>query len=207
MKKVAVAIHAKENFDPHIINGLENLDYIHVDVMDGKFVHNFNLNLSVFKILKEHFENPIVAHLMVLNPIDFIEKIINFVDVFLFHYESEADIEEIIKKVKKYNKKVGIVINPETDVLNIISYLNKIDYILVMAVNPGWSGQRFIPATIDKVNEMARYKKKFKFEIIVDGGVNLQTAKKLMNADILSSSTTILNANDPNYIIKALKDV
>ena len=206
MKKVAVAIHAKENFDPHIINGLENLDYIHVDVMDGKFVHNFNLNLSVFKILKEHFENPIVAHLMVLNPIDFIEKLINFVDVFLFHYESEADIEEIIKKVKKYNKKVGIVINPETDVSNIISYLNKVDYVLVMAVNPGWSGQKFIPATVDKVNKLAQYKKIFNLEIIVDGGINLDNAKKLKNADILSSSSTILNAKNPNNIIESLKE-
>ena len=207
MKEIAVAIHAKEDFDPHIINGLENLDYIHVDVMDGKFVNNFNLNLSVFKILKENFEYPIVAHLMVSNPIDYVKKIINFTDVILFHYESEGNIEEIINKVKDYNKKVGIVINPNTEISNIISYLNKIDYVLVMAVNPGWSGQKFIPATIDKVNKIAQYKKKFKFEIIVDGGINLDNAIKLMNADILSSSSTILNAKDPNYIIEALKKV
>lgn len=207
MKEVAVAIHAKEDFDPHIINGLENLDYIHIDVMDGKFVNNFNLNLSVFKILKENFEYPIVAHLMVSNPIDYVKKIINFIDVILFHYESEGNIEEIINKVKDYNKKVGIVINPNTEISKIISYLNKIDYVLVMAVNPGWSGQKFIPATIDKVNKIAQYKKKFKFEIIVDGGINLDNAIKLMNADILSSSSTILNAKDPNYIIEALKNV
>lgn len=207
MKEIAVAIHAKEDFDPHIINGLENLDYIHVDVMDGKFVNNFNLNLSVFKILNFFFEYPIVAHLMVSNPIDYVKKIINFIDVILFHYESEGNIEEIINKVKDYNKKVGIVINPNTEISNIISYLNKIDYVLVMAVNPGWSGQKFIPATIDKVNKIAQYKKKFKFEIIVDGGINLDNAIKLMNADILSSSSTILNAKDPNYIIEALKKV
>jgi len=207
MKEVAVAIHAKEDFDPHIINDLENLDYIHVDVMDGKFVNNFNLNLSVFKILNFFFEYPIVAHLMVSNPIDYVKKIINFIDVILFHYESEGNIEEIINKVKDYNKKVGIVINPNTEISNIISYLNKIDYVLVMAVNPGWSGQKFIPATIDKVNKIAQYKKKFKFEIIVDGGINLDNAIKLLNADILSSSSTILNAKDPNYIIEALKKV
>ena len=207
MKKVAVAVHAKENFDLHILTNLTNLDYVHVDVMDGKFVNNINQNLSVFKILKENFEIPIVAHLMVLNPLDFIEKIIRFVDVILFHYESEDNIRDIIEKVKNHNKKAGIVINPETDVSIIAPYLDKIEYILVMAVNPGWSGQEFLPSTIEKINKLAQYKKKFKFEIIVDGGINLENAKKLLNADILSSSSTILNANDPNNMIEELKKI
>ena len=84
MKKVAVSIHAVKNFSPKIIKGLKGLDYIHVDVMDGEFVNNKNMNLNVFRVLKEKYSIPIIAHLMVVNPLDFIEEIIDFIEIFLF---------------------------------------------------------------------------------------------------------------------------
>ncbi len=206
MKHVAVSIHAIENFTADILKGLEGFDYIHVDVMDGKFVNNTNNNLSVFKTLKETYEIPIIAHLMVINPFDYIKKIVNFIDFFLFHFETNSDKTKIIEEVRKENKKVGFAINPETCISEIIPYLEKIDLVLIMSVNPGWSGQKFIPNTIIKVNRLAKYKKKYNFMIDVDGGINPKNAKLLKNTDILSSASTILQAKDPNKIIELLKE-
>ena len=206
MKQVAVSIHATENFTADILKGLEGFDYIHVDVMDGKFVNNTNNNLSVFKTLKETYEIPIIAHLMVINPFDYIKKIVNFIDIFIFHFEINSDKVNIIEEVRKENKRVGFAINPETHISEIIPFLEKIDLVLIMSVNPGWSGQKFIPNTIKKVNRLAKYKKKHNFMIDVDGGINPTNAKLLNNTDILSSASTILEAKDPNKIIKLLKE-
>lgn len=206
MKKVAISIHAKENFKPEIIENLTGFDYIHVDIMDGKFVNNKNDNLSSLKILKETSNTPIIGHLMVINPFDYIKKIIDNIDIFLFHFEIDQDINDIIKEVRRYNKKVGIAINPETRISEIIQYLNHIDLVLIMSVHPGWSGQKFLQDTIKKVNNLTEYKKKYKFIIDVDGGVNLTNAKHLGNADILTSSSAILNSKKPNKIIKLLKE-
>jgi ribulose-phosphate 3-epimerase len=206
MKKVAVSIHATENFNVDILKGIEGLDYIHVDIMDGKFVNNTNNNLDVFKTLKGVYNIPIIAHLMVINPIDYIKKIINFIDIFLFHFEIIDDKTLIIEEVRKKNKKVGFAIKPETLITEIIPFLDKIDFVLVMSVNPGWSGQKFIPSTVNKINELAEYKRKYEFLIDVDGGINLSNAKLLKKTDILSSSSTILRAKNPNKIIKLLKE-
>lgn len=205
MKKVAVAIHAIDNFNPEIIKGLKDIDYIHVDVMDGKFVKNVNLNLESFKILKNYTNIPILAHLMVINPLDYIEQIIDQIEGCLFHFESDGDKLSIINKIKEKNKKIGIALNPDTDIMEIIPYLNLIDNILIMSVYPGWSGQKFIPQSVQKVNILAEFKKKNNFSIIIDGGIDCENAKQLVNVDILCSSSTILNAEDPNIIIQSLK--
>jgi len=207
MKKVAVSIHATKNFNPDIIKGLYDLDYIHVDVMDGKFVNSQNLNLDVFKIIKENYRIPIIAHLMVKNPLSYITKIIEFCDVILFHFEIKEDINFIIERVKEKGKRVGLVLNPETKISEILDYLPLLDLVLILGVNPGWAGQKFIPNTINKVNTLARYKNFDNFLIDVDGGVNLRNASELFNADILTSASTILNAKNPNKVIKKLKAI
>ncbi|MBY9007027.1 MAG: ribulose-phosphate 3-epimerase [Candidatus Lokiarchaeota archaeon] len=207
MKKVAVALHAIENVNLDLIKKLINLDFIHIDVMDGIFVNNTMLNLELFKTIKENFKIPIIAHLMVKNPIDYIQKIIQYVDVFFFHIEAEDSTNLVIKELKKYKKGIGLVLNPPTPIIKIVPFLEDIDFILVMGVNPGWSGQKFIPETIEKVNKISKYKDKFSFEIDVDGGVNLENGKLLINADILSSSSTILNAIDPNKVINSIKNL
>lgn len=205
MKKIAVSIHAIENFTVDILKGLEGFDYIHVDFMDGIFVNNRNKNLDVFQKIKEAYNIPIIAHLMVINPFDYIKKIINYIDIFLFHFEIDNKKDVIIKEIRKYNKKVGLAINPETNISEIIPYLNKIDLILVMSVKPGWSGQKFLMSSIERVNKLAQYKNKYDFIIDIDGGINLTNAKLLKNTDILTSSSTILKAKDPNKIIKLLR--
>ncbi|MFX0072310.1 MAG: ribulose-phosphate 3-epimerase [Candidatus Hermodarchaeota archaeon] len=207
MKEVAVSIHAIDDFKPLILKGLKGYDYIHVDVMDGEFVDNTNTNLDVFRILKEYYKTPIIAHLMVINTFDYINKIIENVDYFIFHFENDEDKLAIIKEVKTKNKKVGIAINPNTRISEIVPYLDKIDIVLVMSVFPGWSGQEFIEKTVEKINTLAEFKNQFTFKIDVDGGINLKNAKKLKNTDILSSASTILKAEDPNSIIQALKNL
>jgi ribulose-phosphate 3-epimerase len=206
MKKVAVSIHAVEDFKPQILEGIRGFDYIHVDVMDGKFVNNTNNNLNVFRILKEIYNIHIIVHLMVINPVDYIEEIIQYVDYFLFHFEIKDDIDKIVEEVKKYNKKVGLAINPTTEISEIIQYLKNIDIVLVMSVNPGWSGQKFIPDIVKKIDKLAEFKEAYDFIIDVDGGIDLVNAKLLKNTDILTSSSSILKAENPNRIIKLLRE-
>jgi len=204
MKNIAVSLHATDDFNPDIINGLIGLDYIHVDVSDGKFTPIRNLNLDVFRILNETYETPIIAHMMVTNPSYYIEKIIEYVEIFTFHFEIERDINELIEEIGSKKKKVGIAINPDTDIMEIVPYLGSIDLVLVMSVYPGGSGQKFIPQSIEKVKNLKKLKEKYEFLIDIDGGVNINNAKKL-EVDILSSTSTILNAKDPNNVIYELK--
>ncbi len=205
MKKIAVSIHANENFNPDILKDLKDIDFIHIDVMDGKFLDTLNLNLEIFKVVKENFNIPILAHLMVVDPLNYINAIIDYVYAFLFHFEIDTDITSVIKEVKKHNKKVGLVINPVTKISDVLEYLSLLDIILVLGVNPGWSGQKFIPDTIIKVENLAKYKTKYNFLIDVDGGINPITAKMLVKADILTSASAILNADEPNKVIQKLK--
>jgi ribulose-phosphate 3-epimerase len=204
MKNIAVSLHATDDFNPDIINGLIGLDYIHVDVSDGKFTPIRNLNLDVFRILNETYETPIIAHMMVTNPSYYIEKIIEYVEIFTFHFEIERDIKELIEEIGSKKKKVGIAINPDTDIMEIVPFLGSIDLVLVMSVYPGGSGQKFIPQSIEKVKTLKKLKERYKFLIDIDGGVNINNAKKL-EVDILSSTSTILNAKDPNNVIYELK--
>jgi ribulose-phosphate 3-epimerase len=204
MKKIAVAVHANLNFNLDPLERLVGLDYIHVDVADGKFTPARNLDLDIFHTIKEKYEIPIIAHMMVFNPENYIDEIIDYVNIFTFHYEINRDKNWIIKEIKERNKLVGMAIKPDTNVTSIVPYLNLIDLVLVMSVYPGKSGQKFIPSSIEKVDELTSYKKEYNFLIDIDGGINIKNAKSL-NVDILSSTSTILNAEDPNLIIELLK--
>jgi len=203
--KVAVSIHASEDFSTEILKQLKNLDIIHLDVMDGKFVPNLKLNIDILKSIKEEFDLPVEVHLMVEDPLNYIDKVVDYIDIFLFHIEIDENIQDIINKVKSNDKKIGLVINPDTEISQLEQYLPNIDVILVMGVHPGFSGQKFLDSTAIRVKEISKYKEKYSIEISVDGGVNLETSKKLSQADILISASAILNAEDPNYVIKELK--
>ncbi len=206
MKKVAISIHAAEDFNPKIIEGLHGFDFIHIDVMDGLFVNNLNKNLNVFRVLEKKYRKPIIAHLMVKNPLKYFEKIYKLIDIFVFHIESEGDKGRIIEEVKNKNKKVGIALNPDTQISEILQFINKIDLVLIMSVHPGWSGQKFITKVLDKISFLLtfRQKNKLTFLIDIDGGVNPENAK-FINSDILSSASAILKAQNPNFIIQSLR--
>ncbi|MHA1412733.1 MAG: ribulose-phosphate 3-epimerase [Promethearchaeota archaeon] len=206
MKKVAISIHARDDFNINILKGIQGFDFIHLDVMDGIFVRSKNLNLSTFKILHEQCSKPIIGHFMTIDLLNYFNEVKNYIWCFTFHIEEIKDSPNyLIEFIKNQGVKVGIALNPETPISRVKPFLELIDLVLILGVNPGWSGQRFIPSTINKVNELFQYKKEHDFLIDVDGGVNLEIAKNLKNADILTSSSAILNSSNPNLIIKKLK--
>jgi ribulose-phosphate 3-epimerase len=205
--KVAVSFHASDDFNVNVLKSLKGLDLIHLDIMDGKFVPNLKNNLDVLRKIKSQSDIPIEVHLMVEDPINYIDKIVDYIDIFLFHIEIKQNIQEIILKVKSLNKKVGLVINPDTKIEDLEKFLPIIDTILLLGVKPGFSGQKFIESTNDRLKDILKFKEKFPLEIRVDGGVNLETSKKLLEADVLISASAILNAKNPNKVIKELKKV
>ena len=177
-----------------------NADLIHIDVMDGHFVPNITIGPEVINKLRKYTKLPFDVHLMIA-PVDKFIK--NFAeagaDIITIHPEATNDLEESIKKIKSYNKKAGISLNPETPVNKVIPFLNSIDLVLIMSVNPGFGGQKFIKETLNKVKILRKEidKRKIRTEIEIDGGINFDNAKMAKNAgvDILVSGTTIFSEN------------
>jgi ribulose-phosphate 3-epimerase len=207
MKKVAVSIHAIDNFDPYILKGIEGYDYIHLDVMDGVFVPNKQYNLDAFKQVSSKYDYPIIGHLMVAHPKKDVEKIRNYVDIVIFHIEIEEKVGELINYIKRNELLVGLAINPQTQVSRILPHLDKVDVVLIMGVNPGYSSQEMIPNTPYKIAELYPHKNEYSFLIDVDGGVNLKNALLLKSADILTSASAILKSDNPNEVIQKLKSI
>lgn len=175
-----------------------NADAIHIDIMDGKFVDNKTWTTSEIIKLTKYSNLPLDVHLMANNPSKYIEDyaMLNTNDI-IFHYEAVKDVNKVINEIKDYGLKVGIAVNPDTDVKNIYDYLSNIDIVLIMSVYPGKSGQVFINETLDKIKELKDYivNNNLKTLISVDGGINDETGKlcKEAGADILVSASYIHN--------------
>ena len=189
-------------------------DLIHVDVMDGHFVPNLTIGPPVIKALRNYTKLPLDVHLMI-SPVhkyikDFAEA---GSDIITIHPEATKNLEESIELIKKFNKKVGVSLNPNTEISTIESKLNNIDLVLIMSVFPGFGGQKFIPDTIKKIKNLNEIKKKnnYRFDIEVDGGINFTNSKNVINAgaNILVSGTTIFKENngDIKKNIKTLKSL
>jgi len=178
-------------------------DLIHIDVMDGHFVPNITIGPEVISKLRKYTKLPFDVHLMISPVHNFIENFANAgADIITIHPEATEDLESSIKKVKSYNKKVGISLNPETSVEKVMDILNSIDLVLIMTVNPGFGGQKFIKEVLKKV-EILRKEidlRKFKTQIEIDGGINFENAKSAKDAgvNILVSGTTIFKENKGN---------
>lgn len=187
-----------------------NADAIHIDIMDGKFVDNKTWTTSEIIKLTKYSNLPLDVHLMVSNPSKYIEDyaMLNTNDI-IFHYEAVKDVNKVINEIKDYGLKVGIAVNPDTDVKNIYDYLSNIDIVLIMGVYPGKSGQVFINETLDKIKELKDYivNNNLKALISVDGGINDETGKlcKEVGADILVSASYI--HNDIKNNIDKLKEL
>ena len=171
-------------------------DLIHIDVMDGHFVPNITIGPEVIKKLRKYTSLPFDVHLMISPVHDFIKNFADAgADIITIHPETTDDLTSSIEKIKSYNKKVGISLNPETSVNQVLPVLNLIDLILVMSVNPGFGGQKFIENTLDKVKLLRKEidEKKLKVQIEIDGGINFKSSKmaKKAGVDILVSGTTI----------------
>ena len=176
-------------------------DLIHIDVMDGHFVPNITIGPEVISKLRKYTSLPFDVHLMISPVHNFIKNFAEAgADIITIHPEATDDLVSSIKKIKSYNKKAGISLNPETSVDKVMPVLNLIDLVLVMSVNPGFGGQKFMKEVLDKVKILRKEidAKKLKTEIEIDGGINFENSKMAKDAgvDILVSGTSIFKEND-----------
>ena len=176
-------------------------DLIHIDVMDGHFVPNITIGPEVIKKIRPLTKVPFDVHLMI-SPVDnFIEDFANAgSDIITIHPEATKDLKKSIELIKKFNKKVGISLNPNSEISLVEPYLNDIDLILVMSVNPGFAGQKFKPEVLKKLEKIKKIivSKNLKIDLEIDGGINFQNSIDAKNAgaNILVSGSTIFNENN-----------
>ncbi len=191
----------KETID--IINQTSS-DFLHVDIMDGIFVENKNYDFDDIELFVKDNHLPLDVHLMCNNPFSYIEDYIKLKPYNItFHIEAVESPEKLINYLHDNGIKCGLAINPDTDIKEIIPYLDKIDTVLVMSVYPGKGGQKFIPSVVNKINELSKLKGNFVIE--VDGGVNNETIALLDNADIVVSGSYVCCSDDYEERIKKLK--
>ena len=180
-------------------------DYIHVDIMDGKFVNVKNYDFTTITYLFSGIKKDLDVHLMVENPIEEVKKYVLLNPKFIsFHIEATNNPKEIIDLIHFNGIKAGLAINPDTPIDAIKPYLNDIDLVLVMSVNPGYGGQKFIDTTVDKINELNKLKDEYDFIVSVDGGINNETIK-LVDTDIAVSGAYVCTEKDYNKQINKLK--
>jgi len=176
-------------------------DMIHVDVMDGHFVPNLTIGPPVIKALKKQCSIKFDVHLMISPVHKYIEAYADAgADIITIHPEATGNLEESISKIKSLNKKVGVSLNPESKIDLIANYLEKIDLILIMSVNPGFGGQKFMPEVLDKVKQLKKIQseKNLNFDIEIDGGINFDNCQSAIEAgaNILVSGTTVFKSNN-----------
>ena len=178
-------------------------DMIHVDVMDGHFVPNLTIGPPVIRALRKQCSLKFDVHLMISPVHKYIESYAEAgADIITIHPEATDDLEASIIKIKQLNKKVGVSLNPESKIDLILDFLDKIDLVLIMSVNPGFGGQKFMPEVLEKIKKLSKIQdeRNLNFDIEIDGGINFENAKlaKKAGVDILVSGTTIFKENEGN---------
>ena len=187
-------------------------DWLHLDIMDGVFVPNISYGLPVVSQIKKMATKPLDVHLMIVQPERYVEAFHKAgADILTVHYEACTHLHRTIQQIKAQGMKAGVSLNPHTPVSLLEDIIKDIDVVLLMSVNPGFGGQSFIEQTINKVDKL----KKLIIEsnshtlIEIDGGVNFETGKRLVNAgaDALVAGSFVFNATDPEANIKGLKEL
>lgn len=183
----AILVKNKKDLKERLKKAKKVSSYVHVDIMDGKFVSNKTIDYTFLRGMKNLPK--IEFHLMVKYPKDKVIKYIPYCDLILFHFEAARDVFSVIREVKKHEKKVGIAINPKTKVSVVFPYLTYLDKVLIMGVNPGRSGQKFLSSILSKITQLRKIDKKI--EISVDGGINDKTALRCVKA---GASSLVVNS-------------
>ncbi len=199
-------IKDKKNKIEEIVNS--GIDYLHLDVMDGIFVDNISLQYSDCNKISDLFKIPLDVHLMVKNPINYINDFTKLRPKYItFHIEAN-DIDKSINYVKKANVSIGLAINPNTKLEKILPYLEIVDLILIMSVEPGYGGQSFINNSLEKLEFLNEYRNKnnLKFEIEVDGGINIDNIKKI-NSDIVVIGSGITDSDNYKEQVNKIKRI
>jgi ribulose-phosphate 3-epimerase len=186
-------------------------DYIHIDVMDGFFVPNITIGPSMVKSLRPFSRLPFIAHLMITHPERHVKSFADSgSDIIEVHIEAEQEfVKDTLRQIRDMGKKAGLAVNPPTPIQHAFPYLRDIDLLLVMSVNPGFGGQKFMPEVLPKIGlakkEMERLGCSVPVEI--DGGINLETGELAAEAgaDILAAGTSVFKASDMGAVIRALR--
>ena len=176
-------------------------DMIHVDVMDGHFVPNLTIGPPVIKALRKHCSLKFDVHLMISPVHKYIKAYADAgADIITIHPEATQNLGESIKMIKDLNKKVGVSLNPESKIELMTEFLDQIDLVLIMSVNPGFGGQKFMPEVLNKIKQLKKIQQKrnLNFDIEIDGGINFENCKIAIEAgaNILVSGTTVFKSNN-----------
>ena len=190
-------------------NGAE---YLHIDVMDGIFVPNISIGVPVVKSIRKFTELVLDVHLMITQPQRYIEAFAAAgADIINIHYEACDEIDSTLEKIKTLGKKNALTIKPKTNWKDIIPYLNKVDMVLVMSVEPGFGGQSFIEETLENVRGLYSYKKEngLNYDIEIDGGINAENLKKPLEAgaNVIVAGSAILGKRDIGQQVRYFKSV
>lgn len=207
--KVSVSFLSSKNIPEDLIK-LNNtdVDYIHVDIMDGKFVPNRTMPFSEMKHISDYTNKRLDVHLMVSNPSKYIPLYAELnTEYITFHIEVDEDIEENLQLIKSYSIKCGLAIKPNTKASSLIPYLPYLDYILVMSVEPGMGGQEFIKESKEKIDEVRALLDSYNLDTVisVDGGVTDETVSMCSNADIVVAGSYIVKSNNFQEKITSLR--
>ena len=182
------------------------IDMFHIDVMDGEFVTNKSFPVEEIIELSSITSKPLDIHLMVNDPVIYIEKLneLSNINNITFHLEINKDINNILNKLKKYGIKRGIALKPNTDIKEIIPYLNNIDLLLVMTVEPGLGGQPFIETSTERIKQIKKIIKDYNIILEVDGGINDKTISKVSDANISVVGSFVTTSNNIEEAINKL---
>ncbi len=208
MKKISVSFLSSNNKEKDILKlDISSADYIHVDVMDGRFVKNKNNPFKLLSKLSTIMTKRLDVHLMDKNPLKNINYYASLNTEYITVHAELEKVDKYLDLIKEYGIKCGLAINPETDISILLPYLSKIDLILIMSVNPGMGGQEFIDDSIKKILKIKKIlvSKKLKIKISIDGGINDEIAKRLDFVDIIVSGSYVINGDNYNEKIETLR--